>query len=471
MPREQSCSLGETEMVTISRRFDRFIGKPWLQAILGMLCMMVPGVLQYGWAAFNLPILASFGWEKSDMWLVQITPFVFGVCEACLMFTVGGIVDRWGPRATTLAAGIIIAISGYLYATADVVLAPYVTSAMAIVGISLTPQGATLVGIWIAAAVAGFASSVVTCAAVANTVKWFSTGRGTAAAVTVLGFALGAVVTILPMVDYIAAHGYQTTFMEFYPPMGVGLVVLALFLRYPQEGEVTRPQTLGLVHLAKRQFTVREAMRTTPFWVIFTMFTFMCMGGHLVTLHLGSITEFYKTKDVVLFTLSFGSLLWLGTIKFTGFKAALVIDRITNVISRPIFGRLSDWIGREYALTVAFSLEAVFIFVLLQYAHSPQWFALLSGAVFLAYGEIFVLIPAMMTDYYGEKHSGELYSAVYFAKGAATLWVPAGNLLVNWWGNWDIVFWIASGVDWVAALLALWLVLSLRPRMDAKAEA
>ncbi len=406
----------------------------WRQIVLGALCMLVPGTLLYGWTVFVGPLNQAHGWGRPA---IQTAFTFFVVSEACLMWAMGPFVDRFGPRPTMFAAGILVAIGAYTNSVAD-----------------------SLVLLYAGQLISGIGSGIVTCATISNAVKWFpGRRRGFATGITVTGFALGALITVLPMVDFIKMNGYQSAFLWFGGVMGAGLMLIALLMRAPKENEVPVLAGPRTVLRTQRDYSWSEMVKTPAFWALFAMFTFICMGGHLVTAHLGPIASDFKTANIEI------SLLF-GLLTVTGLKLALIIDRVANVACRPIFGYISDHIGRENTMAIAFFLEAVGIYTLLQFAGNALWFAILSGAVFFAFGEIYVLIPVVIADIFGAKHAGTNYGVVYIAKGLASVWVPVGSLMVIYFKGWDAVFYMAAAADIIAALLALSLK-SMRKRMVA----
>ena len=138
-----------------------------------------------------------------------------------------------------------------------------------------------------------------------------------------------------------------------------------------------------------------------------------------------------------------------------------------NGLTRPIFGWISDRIGRENTMFAAFLLEALAVYGLLSFAHDPSLFVILSGLVFFAWGEIYVLFPAMCADLYGTRYATANYGLLYTAKGMAALVIPLANLLPAGPGSWKIVFMIAAVLDLLAALLALVALKPLRKRLLA----
>src|SRR5262249_44122311 len=144
---------------------------------------------------------------------------------------------------------------------------------------------------------------------------------------------------------------------------------------------------------------------------------------------------------------------------------ALSIDRVLNGFCRPFFGWVSDHIGRENTMFIAFLLEGIGIYALLQFATNPLMFVILSGLVFFAWGEIYSLFPATCTDIYGKKYATTNYGMLYTAKGTAALLVPLGNLLYEATGkSWTAVFIVAAILNLVAAVMALLVLRPLRQR-------
>jgi len=120
------------------------------------------------------------------------------------------------------------------------------------------------------------------------------------------------------------------------------------------------------------------------------------------------------------------SFLW---ITLPALQFALSADRLVNGLCRPFWGWVSDRVGREKTMALAFSLEAVAIFVLIQFARNPLLFVVFSAFTFFGWGEIFSLFPAMTGDFFGRKHATANYGFLYTAKGTASVLVPIGSAL------------------------------------------
>src|SRR5207245_3262498 len=237
------------------------------------------------------------------------------------------------------------------------------------------------------------------------------------------------------------SSGYEQTFLYFGVGQGIIVVVLSLLLAAPKLGQV--PQSSKVLQ-TRRQFRPMEVLRTPVFWIMYVMFVLVGAGGLMATAQLAPIA-----RDFNLDTLPVS----LVGITLPALTFALSLDRILNGVTRPFFGWVSDKLGRENTMFIAFSLEAIGIWLLSMFGESPVTFVLLSGLVFFAWGEIYSLFPSTCTDAYGTRYATTNAGLLYTAKGTAALLVPWGNVLTTMTGNWHAVFTIAVIMNVAAALL------------------
>src|SRR5262249_47201491 len=134
------------------------------------------------------------------------------------------------------------------------------------------------------------------------------------------------------------------------------------------------------VQQTRRDYTPTEVVRTPVFWVMYAMFVLVAAGGLMATAQLAPIAKDFHIGDVPVNIMG----LVLPALTF-----ALAIDRVLNGLTRPFFGWVSDRIGRELTMFIAFALEAVGIMALYQFGQNPVLFVLLTGLVFFAWGEIY----------------------------------------------------------------------------------
>jgi MFS transporter, OFA family, oxalate/formate antiporter len=144
---------------------------------------------------------------------------------------------------------------------------------------------------------------------------------------------------------------------------------------------------------------------------------------------------------------------------------SLTLSRITNGLTRPFFGWVSDHIGREWTMALAFALEAAAILVLFAFLDNPALFVVLTGLVFFGWGEIFSLFPSTLTDTFGPEYAATNYGFLYIAQGVGSiLGGPAAAFLKQTTGSWLGVFVIIACLDALTALLAVTVLRRMRQR-------
>jgi oxalate/formate antiporter len=286
-----------------------------------------------------------------------------------------------------------------------------------------------------------------------NALKWFPDKRGLAVGLTAAGYGSGTILTVIPIANMIATAGYQATFFMFGLIQGAVIFLFAWFLRAPRPGVITYS---AKVAQSRRDYTVGEALRTPVFWVMLVMFTSTVTGGLMAVAQLSVIAQDLGVRDIQINFYFFT----MAALPF-----ALMMNTIVNGLSRPIFGGLSDHIGREMVMFIAFSLEAVGILALGWYGSNPWAFIVLSGLVFFAWGEVYSLFSATAGDTFGTRHIGKIYGLLYCAKGIAALLVPFGNLLMEATGSWTSVLYTMAALDLSAALAAILILKPMRRRL------
>ena len=399
----------------------------WLQLVLGIICMAMVANLQYGWTLFVNPMDAKYHWGRAA---IQVAFSIFVLTETWLVPIEGYLVDRFGPSIVILVGGILVGISWVMNAYAD-----------------------TLTLLYIAAAFGGVGAGAVYGTCIGNALKWFPDKRGLAAGLTAAGFGMGSALTIVPIQAIIKSSGYESAFLYFGIGQGVVVVLLAFLLSAPRKGEVPE---VARVALSRRDYEWHEMLKTPVFWVLYFMFVMMAAGGLMATAQLAPIAKDFKIADVPVSLLG----LTLPALTF-----ALTIDRVLNGITRPFFGWVSDHIGRENTMFIAFGIEAVGIVTLSIFGQDPVMFVLLSGVVFFAWGEIYSLFPSTCTDTYGAKFATVNAGLLYTAKGTASLLVPFTSVVTAATGSWHAVFYIAAAMNALASIVALVVLKPMRARM------
>jgi len=411
-----------------------FYASPWWQLVIGIICMVMIANYQYGWTLFVVPLDSKYHWGRAS---IQVAFTIFVLLETWLVPIEGYLVDRFGPRWIVVIGGLLCGISWAINSWAD-----------------------SLGWLYLAAALAGIGAGGVYGTCIGNAVKWFPNRRGLAAGLTAAGFGAGSALTIIPIANMIKTAGYEQTFLVFGVLQGAVVVVLGFLLLAPPASVLSAPAKLA-PGASRAQATWTQMIKTPVFWVMYVMFVLMAAGGLMATAQLAPIAKDFKVADIPVSLLG----LTLPALTF-----ALTIDRVLNGLCRPFFGWVSDHIGRENTMFIAFMLEGVGIFALSKFGGDPVAFVLLSGLVFFAWGEIYSLFPATVTDTYGAKFATTNTGLMYTAKGTASLLVPLANVLTTAsGGSWVPVFYTAAIMNIVAAVMALVLLKPMRNAYTSRA--
>lgn len=414
----------------------------WIQLFLGIVCMTMIANLQYGWTLFVNPLTETHGWSRAA---VQVAFSIFVLTETWLVPIEGYFVDRYGPRPVVLVGGLLCGVGWVMNSFAD-----------------------SLAMLYAAAAVSGVGAGAVYGTCVGNALKWFPDRRGLAAGLTAAGFGAGSALTVLPIQAIIKSMGYQTAFLYFGIGQGVVVMMVALALVDPRRvvnpgiaRQATKKANPRIIQ-GKRDFRPMEIVRQPVFWVMYAMFVMVAAGGLMATAQLAPIAKDFKIADIPVSLVG----LTLPALTF-----ALTIDRVLNGLTRPFFGWVSDNIGREQTMLIAFLLEGIGIMFLFKFGQDPILFVILTGLVFFAWGEIYSLFPSTNADTFGSKFAAANAGLLYTAKGTASLLVPLSSVLTEATGNWHAVFITAAVMNVVAALLAWFVLRPMRRRVIAQTSA
>jgi OFA family oxalate/formate antiporter-like MFS transporter len=407
----------------------------WLQMCASIIAMMAIANLQYAWTLFTKPLTLSL---HATLAAVQIAFAAFILCETWLVPFEGYLVDRLGPRLVIGIGGLLVGAgwigSGYSYTTT---------------------------GLYIWYAIGGIGAGAVYGGCTGNVLKWFPDHRGLCAGIVSGAYGIGTAITVAPIEKMIHASGYRHAFIFWGIAQGIIVTVAAMFMVAPPKGWLPKAwKPVARVHQATVDMTWWEMLRQPSFYLIYVMMTLVAFGGLVVTSQLKEIATFYKVDKVIV--------AW-------GLSAAILaiqLNRIVNGVTRPLWGWISDHIGRENAMFTAFLIEGLAVWAWLQTASRPVMFILLSSLVFFAWGEIFSLFPSITADLYGRRWATTNYGIVYTAKGTASIFAaPVAAYVMVKTGSWIPVFYVMIACDIVAAFMALLWLKPVATRAIAKAEA
>src|SRR6202167_523455 len=400
----------------------------WVQLLLGLIAMMSISSPQYVWTLFTKPFQESLGVTLPD---VQVTFTLVIVLQTWFSPVQGYLVDRFGARLL-IAAGCLLSGLGW-------VSSAYATS---LIGLYLT------YGLF-----CGLGTGIVYVGIVGLMVRWFPDRRGLATGVVAAGYGFGAILTTFPIDTMIKQAGYQHTLLVFGIILGVVGALAALAIRMPTSEDVLPPPP---EMAARAGAAPGQMLRSRVFWLMFLMMTMMSTGGLMIISQFAAFSRDFGVANVMVFGLA-------------ALPLALTVDRLTNGLTRPFFGWVSDRIGRENTMGIAFLMEAAAVTLMVMFRGNAAVFVILSGLVFFGWGEIFSLFPSTLTDTFGAQHATTNYGMLYVAQGVGSiLGGPLAALLREQTGSWLPVFAIIIAMDALTGILALAVLKPMRRAYLAK---
>jgi MFS transporter, OFA family, oxalate/formate antiporter len=405
----------------------------WTQLVSVVVCMIMIANLQYGWTLFVNPMNKAHGWSIAA---IQFGFSVFIALETWLTPIEGWIVDvlgpKRGPKLMIAFGGLTVGLGWIVNSVAD-----------------------SLMMLYVGCIISGVGGGAVYATSVGHAVKWFPDRRGLAVGLTAAGYGAGAALTVIPIREVIAASGYQAAFLWFGIVQGSVVFVLAWLLRAPSPGEI--PATLApKVQQSARSYSPVEVVANPVFWLMYIMFVMVSASGLMATAQIAPIANDFGVANTVVL---------LGGTTLT---VALIVDNVANGTARPFFGWISDNIGREYTMALAFGLGGIAYWLLGSMGTSPWAFVVFAALIFLTWGEIFSLFPSTCTDTFGPKFATVNLSLLYTAKGASAFLTPVANMIKDATGSWQMVFLLTTLMNFIVVAMALFLLRPLRRRLMEK---
>jgi OFA family oxalate/formate antiporter-like MFS transporter len=397
----------------------------WIQLFGSLIAMIMIANLQYGWTLFVQPLQQAHGWKLSG---IQLGFTLFILFQTWVMPLEGWLIDRMGPR-------FFVSIAGVLCGFGWVSLA-YVK---------------TLTALYVFYAIAGVGAAFVYSGSIAAAVKWFPDRRGLASGIIAGGYGCGAALFI-PVIAYlIRQYDYRVAFQYSGIFQGSVILLVAQILRNPDPDFRKAHAAAAAPKVQARRntetFNTGDMLRTPHFYFLYAMFVMMAYGGLLVTAQAGPVSRAWHISPAAL-------------------TLALTLNPIANGASRVFWGAVSDRIGRETTMSIAFFLQACCLLGIVRLGqYSEIFFTVTLVLTYFTWGEVFSLFPPTTADYFGVRHAASNYSFMYTAKGAAS--IVAGYLSAQsfeHFGNWSLPFYCSAGLALLSAVMAFGLRYAPLPR-------
>jgi OFA family oxalate/formate antiporter-like MFS transporter len=387
-----------------------------VQLIGSVVAMLMIANLQYSWTLFVGPIRAATHWKLSD---VQWAFTLYILFQTWVMPLEGWLIDRMGPRIFISIAGIVCGI-----------------------GWAAMGRAHTLAELYLCYAVAGLGAAFVYSGSMATGLKWFPDKRGLASGIIAAGYGSGAALFIPVIAAIIKQSDYQHAFLYTGIAQGAIIFLAAQLLRKPSaeisQRKIERKDLSPRVRRNTEHFTTWEMLRTPHFYGLYAMMVMMATGGLLITAQAGPVARNWGISASFL-------------------TLALALNPVANGASRITWGWISDRLGRENTMAIAFTLQAVcLVSVLLVGRLSGTLFTVTLVLTFFTWGETFSLMPSTVGDYYVTRYATSNYCFLYSGKGVASIiGGGVGAMLFEWFGNWSAAFYGSAVLALIAGGMAI----------------
>jgi OFA family oxalate/formate antiporter-like MFS transporter len=229
-------------------------------------------------------------------------------------------------------------------------------------------------------------------------------------------------------------------------------MLIAQFVRHPTAEEAKQaaaaaPPKAATARRNEEQFTTAAMLRTLQFYLLYLMFVLMATGGLLVTAQAGPVAK------------SWG-------LPLAALTLATALSPLANGGSRIFWGWVSDRLGRENTMALAFTLNALALMSVMTLGRrSSALFATTLVLTYFTWGEVFALFPSMLADRFGASHATSNYAFLYTAKGVASiLGGGVAALLYQHFGSWSSAFYGSTVFALTAGLMAFGMRMAPLPR-------
>ena len=260
---------------------------------------------------------------------------------------------------------------------------------------------------------AGFGMGMGYICPVATLVKWFPDRRGLMTGVAVCGYGAGALVMSPLAAREILAYGVPATFLTLGIVYLAVVVLTAQFYQNPPQGwrpEGWEPRSAVSKAASTYDFTVKEAMATPQFWLLWFMLFLNVSAGIMVISQASPMAQ---------------QLVGLTPVTAAGIVGVI---SIFNGLGRVFWAAVSDFLGRARVYFLLYLIQ-VGVFFSLPHLHTAALFTAAVAIVGLCYGGGFGTMPSFTADFFGAKFMGGIYGWILLAWGAGA--VPSPILIAR----------------------------------------
>lgn len=394
------------------KAYGPFLGNRWVQLISAVIAMVMIANLQYAWTLFTTPLVTHL---NSSLVAVQYAFTLFIMFETFVQPAGGFLLDKFGTKIMFALAGVLI--GG---------------------GWAMLGQVTSIGSLYFFYAGAGVGAAIVYGGSVSVAIRWFPDRRGLASGLIAGAFGIGSLPFVPIIGKLLKASGVAPAFGFTGILQGLVIIVVAFILRYPIGTKMpNKKEEVAKLDQSKVGFSPSEVLKTPQFWLIWTMFFAISVGGLIVTAN----------------TKPFGTKLGIAS---SVILAAVMLNSLANGIGRVFWGWISDRVGRARTMCFSFGLNAIFLFLLPIFGgKSGVAYVILLMCIMFTWGQLFSLFPSINADMFGTTYAATNYGFIYSGKGfASILGGGLGVYLASTYG-WNVVFTVAAVLSLYASIMSL----------------
>jgi MFS family permease len=361
-----------------SRQAGLLLAASFITFAIGAACM-------HSYTVFLVAFIEAFGWTRAE---ASIAYSVSQLISGATSPLVGILVDRLGPQRLVLMGGVLL--------TAGLLASSFAHSLWQVIllyGVVMT-LGANCLGLVVFVPILS---------------QRFVRHRGMAVAIvqSANGFARAFSAPVSQLL--IAGWGWRGAYLAQGGFMAAAVLPLAALFGYSTDARAAR---LSNRHVSGGGWTLKRAIRTPHFWLLFLVYVFTGLGSFLVALH---------------------QLAFAVTIGFDKLYAAEVLG-LGAFLSLPgviVTGILSDHVGRELSAVVTYGTSIFGVACAMLITSPDQHLLLWLHSCFfgLTWGARGPAITAKTADLFPGRHLGTILGAITIGTGIGS---ASGSWLAGW---------------------------------------
>jgi MFS family permease len=357
--------------------------------VVAFMIMVVFWGAFYSFGVFFKPIVNEFRWTRAmTSGAFSLTSIISG----SLGIAMGGLTDKYGPRIVMTLCGLFLGLGYLLMSQLSAIWQLYLFYG-------------TIVGIGMGGSFVPLMSTVA---------RWFIGKRSTMSGIVVAGIGIGAFIGPPIASRLIACYGWRASYVILCCTLLTVVLLCAQFIRRDptQMGKVPYGVDGGAGKVLKqgtREYTLREAVYTAQFWIVFVIFISLGFCVYAIMVHIAP----HATE--------------LG---ISAIRAASILATIggSSIVGKVVLGRAADKIGSRITLLIGFILLSAALF--LASPANGEMILFLFAAVFgFAYGGCVTSESPLVAELFGLKSHGVILGVIAFS---FTIGGAGGPLLVGY---------------------------------------